>query len=293
MNTIPGGIYTVMQSYIQLAKLKITIAVAISTFLGFVLAQGVISINVVRPVAGIFLLACASAALNQVQERDIDKLMPRTASRPLPSGKIGVVHALIFCCILAFSGLWILFEVKGLLLSLLGLLAMVLYNGVYTPLKRRTAFAVIPGSLIGAIPPLCGWVAAGAYVFDLQIILIAFFFVMWQIPHFWLLLLKNGSQYSKAGLPVLTNIFDNESLGRITFVWIMMSVASALFISYFGFLYSTGLRIALLITSLSLVAYCSPLVTHPGRPVSRKYFIAINIYLLCVMLIVILNAFIK
>ncbi|MDO9512602.1 MAG: protoheme IX farnesyltransferase [Bacteroidales bacterium] len=282
-----------IQAYFALVKIRITSAVALSTMLGYLLAAHILSWDLAGPVIGIFLLACAAAALNQVQEKDVDSLMPRTALRPIPSEKISIKNALVFVVTLSLLSIYFLYTSGGCVLVVLSALAMIFYNAMYTPLKRITPFAVIPGSFIGAIPPMVGWVAAGGSIMDLEIILVAFFFIMWQIPHFWLLLLKNGGQYSKAGLPVLTDVFSIASLSRISFVWVMMSVAAALFLPFFGYIDSILLRVLLLISSLVLVSLCSPLVTRPGLIVTKKYFIAINFYLLVVMVVLILNSVIE
>ena len=90
------------------------------------------------------------------------------------------------------------------LAALLGLITVVWYNGIYTPLKRVTAFAAIPGGVVGAIPPVIGWVSGGGDPTDARIIVVAFFFFVWQVPHFWLLLMRIGGDYERAGLPSLT-----------------------------------------------------------------------------------------
>jgi protoheme IX farnesyltransferase len=99
---------------------------------------------------------------------------------------------------------------------------------VYTYLKRVTAFAVVPGALIGAIPPIMGYVSAGGSLHDPAILLVAMFFFLWQIPHFWLLLLMLGDEYREAGLPTVTGRFARPQLQRISFVWVLATAASGL-----------------------------------------------------------------
>ena len=112
----------------------------------------------------------------------------------------------------------------------LGLAAAVVYNGVYTPLKRVTPFAALPGSFIGALPPVVGWVAAGGYLSDPTLHLVAFFFFLWQIPHFWLLLLFYEKDYADGGMPSLFDRFDRRQIVRLTFLWISAVCVAALMI---------------------------------------------------------------
>ena len=104
------------------------------------------------------------------------------------------------------------------------------YNGVYTPLKRVTPFAALPGSFIGALPPVVGWVAAGGYLSDPTMHLVAFFFFLWQIPHFWLLLLFYEKDYADGGMPSLFDRFDRRQIVRLTFLWIAAVCVAALMI---------------------------------------------------------------
>jgi heme o synthase len=108
------------------------------------------------------------------------------------------------------------------------LLNLIWYNGIYTPLKKINPLAIIPGSLVGSIPPAVGWTAAGGNILDPQIIILSFFFFIWQIPHFWLLLLIFGKDYENAGFPTLMQIFSSDQLARITFIWIVATVVTGM-----------------------------------------------------------------
>ena len=169
---------------------------------------------------------------------------------------------------------------------LIGWLAFVWYNIVYTPLKRKYAFAVFPGSLIGALPPIIGWVAAGGNPFDSQVLALAMFFFIWQVPHFWLLLLLYGKDYENAGLPSLTQIFNNAQLSRITFVWIIGLTVSCFLIPLFG----VSKSIFTLLVLLSLAAWLiysagKILLFFYDKSSYRKAFMQINVYVLAVVFI--------
>ena len=212
----------------ELGKVRISIPIAFTTFTGYILSHGKFDRGFVLPFIGIFLLACGASALNQLQETGTDRIMKRTANRPLPAGRISKLNAIIISLAYLISGCLVLYFGPGLLTLLVGLSTVVWYNLIYTPLKKVTAFAVVPGSMVGALPPLAGWVAGGGSLTDPRALALGFFFFMGQIPHFWLLLLKLGKQYEGAGLPSLTQLFTDEQIKRLTFVWIAATAVSAL-----------------------------------------------------------------
>jgi protoheme IX farnesyltransferase len=238
---------------LELTKFKISLFAALSTFTGFILAHQELSGEIILPVMGVFFLACGSCALNQYQEREDDRRMERTKDRPIPSGKLHPSIALFISLSLIFLGSVILFYGVNLMVWGLGLFAMVWYNGVYTYLKRKSAFAVIPGALVGAVPPLLGWVSGGGHLLDPRILAVAFFFFIWQVPHFWLLLLDFGKDYEKAGFPSLAKIFTPAQLGRITFIWIFATAVTCVIIPLFGIVESPVIRGALLVLAFWLV----------------------------------------
>ncbi len=273
------------KNLIALIKLKITTAVAITTAVGYILAVEQLSLKIFVPMLGIFLLACGSSALNEWQERNFDGLMRRTQQRPLPAHRMKPKTVIFIILILSAAGTLILYFGTNLRATLLGLFALAWYNGVYTPLKRKTAFAAVPGALIGAIPPMVGWVAGGGNIFDPRIILIASFFFIWQVPHFWLLLLMSGDDYQRAGLPSLTRIFSTAQIARITFIWTLTTALAALIIINFIEMQSVLIKVIVLIMAASLAWLAINILQAEQRLWRFKQaFIGINIFALLVTL---------
>lgn len=269
---------------LELNKVKIVSAVTLSTLLGYVMAKGSFSIDALLPVMGIFILAGGSAMLNQYQEIDIDRIMTRTKNRPLPSGKISKKLVLAILLAEIITGSFLLYIGSGFLAMQLGLLALLWYNGIYTNLKKKTAFAVVPGAFIGAIPPMVGWVAGGGVLSDPAIIVTGFFFFMWQIPHFWLLALMHGHEYTKAGLPSVSKIYNTEQLKKITFIWTLATAISAMFIPMFGLVEGLSQKIIITLLNIALIILFMKLYTNSNPEFKiKKYFITINIFLLFVM----------
>jgi len=270
--------------YLELAKVRITMAVTLTTIAGYALANGGFTLKMIPPAIGLWLIACGSAALNQYQERHQDAIMERTKHRPLPSGKISEFHAQVFILIITVAGALIILYSSNFTALILSLLALVWYNLIYTPLKKISAFAVIPGSVIGALPPAVGWVAAGGYLLDPKIIILSFFFFIWQIPHFWLLLMKFGNQYEQAGFPSLTNIYSDAQLKKITFMWTVATSISAMFIPFFNISATIYAKIFISILSVLLIVSFADLFAGKKIFNIKKYFFAINIFLLLVLI---------
>jgi len=274
----------------ELTKFRITSFVTITTAFGFIAVNGSTNLDIIPVLAGIFLLACGSAALNHFQERHLDSMMNRTSNRPIPSKRITEQNALLVSLLLIVSGSFILFFGAGELALGLGLLNFIWYNFVYTLLKRKTPFAIIPGSLVGAIPPAVGWVAAGGYLFDPQIIIISFFFFIWQIPHFWLLLLIFDEDYKQAGLPTLTQIFEKKQLARITFIWVVATAVTSLLIPLFGLVKLIPVNLLLFFGGIFLTWKAFKLITETENDLSFRFaFRYINLFALFVVFLVSLD----
>ncbi len=276
-----------IQIFAEITKLRITIFVTVTTMFGFIAATDSINSQIILPALGILLLAFGSAAMNHYQERKTDVLMERTKNRPIPSGKISATTTFQISIVLVSIGSILLFIGSGLLALSLGLLNLIWYNAVYTPLKKVSPLAIIPGSLVGAIPPIVGWIAGGGNILDPQIILISFFFFIWQIPHFWLLLLVLDKDYQKAGFPTLTQIFNQQQLGRITFIWIIATGVTGLLLPLFQISHNQFVNYSLFIAAL-LLAFKSINLLQQTQETStfRFAFRPINYFPLIVVLVV-------
>ncbi len=283
-----------MKIIFEVAKIRITVLVAFTTGLGYILASESLSGFSLYPVAGIFFLACSAAALNHYQERRTDILMDRTKNRPIPSGTVSSKTVLLISLAFLSAGCFVLLLKSNLLTLGIGLLTFFWYNGVYTPLKKVFSMAIIPGSLVGALPPLAGWVAAGGYVFDPKILLVCSYFFVWQIPHFWILLLIYGKDYDKGGFPTLTNTFTQKQLKNITFAWIALTVVLALSFNFFGILnyYFTNVFLVLL---CGWIFFRSLGFLNDGdeKKLNKNMFIRINIFTLLIITSLSLDKLIK
>lgn len=175
----------------------------------------------------ILFLASGSSALNQYQERFIDAQMPRTASRPLPSGRLSPTEVLVFIATCLALGL-ILLTLLDPILCALGLLAVISYNGFYTLWwKKHWAYAAIPGAIPGALPILMGYAAASGDVLAPGGLYLFFILFFWQMPHFWALAIRYQEDYKKGGIPTLPVAHGTGvTVGQIV-VWCLAYVGIA------------------------------------------------------------------
>lgn len=278
----------------ELTKIRITSFVTLTTAFGFIAASHEINLNIIPVLLGILFMACGSAAINHYQEKDFDALMNRTKNRPIPSGRIKPISVLVIAVVLIIIGSVILIAGSGILAFGLAALNLFWYNVVYTMFKRKSPFAIIPGSLVGAIPPMAGWAAAGGSPFDPQILIIAFFLFIWQIPHFWLLLLALDEDYRKAGFPTLTQIFSKEQLIRITLIWIISTVATGLLIPLFGLIHIPVINVLLFFGGVWLTWNAFKLLYQTGNDsVFKIAFRNINLFALFVVILVSADKLIK
>lgn len=279
-------------AFLELTKARITIFVIASVATGYFLFLEHFNWGVIWPMLGVFLLACGSAAMNQVQEARIDARMERTRNRPIPSGRISRDWGLFVALALICAGLYVLTSIgtHSLELLVLGGLAVAWYNGVYLWLKRVTAFAVVPGSLVGAIPPVIGWCAAGGVPLDRAILEVALFFFLWQIPHFWLLLQLFGREYEEAGLPSATKAVAPAPFGLITMAWILAVASTGLVLALMQ-RFGVPWNMLALVAALWLVLSSLGGLRHwPERKAAIRSFVRINYYALAMMILLSANA---
>ena len=179
--------------------------------------------------------------------------------------------------VLVLSGKWICL--------LLGIFNILWYNGLYTWLKTKTAFAVVPGAFTGAIPVFMGWSAAGGNIFDRIPVFIAVFIILWQIPHFWLLMLKYGDEYRNAGYPVLSDLFSLSQMKRIIVFWLLAaSMVSLLLLTtidpHLGFI---DITVIVLNISLLILVIFQFFISRMIR--FKILFASVNFFMLVVLLL--------
>jgi len=274
-----------MNKYLKLGKFTISLPVALTGFLGYFLALPSLDLNALYTVLGVFLLSLGSSAMNQIQERHTDALMPRTSDRPLPSGDITLSQAIIFFVFCVAAGSTLLMLTTQVLAVIIGLFTVAWYNLVYTPLKRVTAFAVLPGALIGALPPLIGWTAAGGDPLDMEIVVVAFILFVGQMPHYWLLLIKIGKEFHEAGLPVITSLLDKRQIRNLSFMWTAATGVCVLMLPATPIIRHRFISVILIVAALLFLFRMFQLSYREDlRKHWKKAFITVNLFYLFIIL---------
>lgn len=270
--------------YLLLGKLKIMIPVSLSGFTGYFLYDPVFSSRIFLVTAGILFMAVTASVINQLQEIGTDKKMARTKNRPLPSGRISATAALVFSVVTFLAGALLFIFAGSPAALVLSIVTILWYNGVYTILKRLTPYAVLPGAVTGALPPLIGWVAAGGDPFSINIILIQFLFFAGQLPHFWLLLMKYGDEYRSAGLPSLTAVMSKRSISFLVIAFVTVAALVAISMDLSGIIHNSNLGFFLFFVSALLLIFF--LRFREGKDPAR-YSLLLNAYFLFIMILLI------
>ncbi|MGQ7870865.1 protoheme IX farnesyltransferase [Sunxiuqinia sp. sy24] len=283
---IPGSYLKVI---LQLGKVRISLPISLSAVTGYVLQTGSFGLEGFYLALGVFLVSCSSSAINHWQEHKIDKHMPRTQNRPIPSGKISPKFAAIVALVHFASGALILSQHFAPIALIASMVTLISYNGFYTPLKKHTAFAVVPGSLVGALPPYIGWLAAGGYILDPTIFWVAIFFFIGQIPHFWLLLLLFGEQYKLVGYPSLNDLFNENQIKRLSYTWILSTIAAALIIALKIMISPIVIAVLLLYIFYLLFTTTRQILIQHNLPV-RPTFFKLNFLYLFMMIALIIDS---
>ena len=219
-----------LADYVMLVKLRLSLLVVFSSVMAYLIAAtGVINwLEVLLLGIGGFMVTAAANALNQVFERESDQLMKRTADRPLATGRMSVSEAVLFAGFMSLFGILILATFNPWT-ALLGMISLIAYAFVYTPMKKISPIAVIIGAIPGALPMMIGCVAFEGEITMLALTLFAIQF-LWQFPHFWAIAWMAFEDYMKAGihlLPSKRGVRNNNS-GLQSFIYAIFLIPVSL-----------------------------------------------------------------
>ena len=278
----------------QLTKFILSFAVSLSALFAYIMARGDVDLRMLWVTLAVLLVAMGASTINQVQEYRNDAKMPRTASRPVASGRISPIGGLLVAGVLIVAALWLIYRLIGMIGVDLFLFALLWYNGVYTPMKKKSPYAVVPGALLGVIPPAVGWVAGGESLATLEFISLGLFYFMWQIPHFWLLVMIYHDDYQSGGYPTVMRRFGKVSLQKITFVWLLLTINCGIFLVYVFDPYASWVRYALIAVGVwGLVASLGLRKIPFGKAEAKRVFWHINLAFWSVSILLAIDAYIS
>jgi heme o synthase len=268
----------------RVAKAPLCCAVAVSALFGYLLTASRLDAAAATLFFSVLVLACGAASLNSYQDYRYDRLLQRTRCRPLACGDLPAPAALLQAGLLLAAGTALLLLLPSPQQPLLVALAVVvLYNGIYTPLKYKTTWALIPGALCGALPPYIGWLAGGGSPMAEVIFIGMAVLALWQVPHFWLVLLEHREDYRSLPLPSMISLMSEKSLCFVAFIWVLALVSTVHSLLLIRPLSPAWLVLPISVGSLAVVAVCASELFGAQPPRYRLLFLVMNAFLLLVM----------
>ena len=268
-----------LRDYNQLVKFRLTFTVVLSSVLGFLLGSaGVIDYsNLMALILGGFLVVASSNGINQIIEKDFDKLMTRTANRPIAQERMSILEAGVFCAVTGIVGVSILGLYLNTYAALLGFGSLMSYAFIYTPLKRVSSLAVLVGAFPGAIPPLLGWVAASGSFSTVAIVLFLIQF-FWQFPHFWAIAWILDDDYKKAGYRLLPTVGGRDKASAMQIIIYSAILIPLGLLPYFMGLSGVVSLIIIAIGSVALTALAVKLYNSLSIKDAKRLMFASIIY---------------
>jgi protoheme IX farnesyltransferase len=279
-----------LNAFYELTKPRITFLIVLMAAAGFVLGtpNRINFVMLTHTIIGITLLCSGVSTLNQYIERQLDGLMRRTASRPLPARKLTAMQALLFGVGLCFLAELYLAVLVNPLTAALGITVIISYVFLYTPLKTRTSFSTIIGAFPGAMPPLMGWTAASNELHIGAVVLFAIQF-FWQFPHFLAIAWMYREDYARAGIKMLPVLEDDGSItARQMILYTLTLIPVSLLPTLMGFaglIYFVGA----LVLGLLFLACSFRVAMTKSRQDAKRLLMASVFYLPILFVLMILN----
>jgi heme o synthase len=281
---------SVVRDYAELMKARVTTLIVMTAWCGYYFGSqkaGVSSLNwgLLHALLGIGLVSSGTAALNEVMEHEVDGHMRRTAQRPLPAGRMSLLHATIAGLVATLGGSVYLAYFTNPLTGLLTFLTSVVYLAAYTPLKRVSPICTFVGAFPGAMPGVLGWTAARGQLEWGTLILFAILFV-WQFPHFFSIAWLYREDYAQGGIRMLPVVEeDGRSTARRILIYSLILIPLSTLPSVFGMagkIYLVGavvLSVALFYFGFRLAALRVPVNNAKSKMMARHVLQATVIYL--------------
>lgn len=276
-------LWTRTRDYVELAKPRISVLVLVTVAVGFLLAPAM-QLDLVLlcwTLVGVGAVGTSSNTINQVLEREYDRLMPRTAGRPLPSGRLSLQEGWMFGLFSAFFGLLVLWTQVNLLTCGLTAITLLLYVGCYTPLKRRSTLCTTLGAIPGALPPILGWTAAGGSLNAEALALFGILF-LWQFPHFLAIAWIHQEQYHRAGMRMLPAEGNGKIVGAIAVSHAAALLVVSLWPKSLG-IAGSNYAVAACVFGVSYLAASVSFWRTPSRAQARRLLWTSLVYLPCVL----------
>jgi len=282
-----------IKDFIVLTKFVLSFAVSLSALFAYIMAKGEIGTDMFLATFAVLLVAMGVSTLNQVQEYREDSKMERTKNRPIAAGRMTPKTGYIISAILILLSMLLIYSLLGLTGTNIFAFAFIWYNMMYTPLKKKSALAVVPGAILGVIPPAIGWLVAGNSLMELEFIALAIYFFIWQVPHFWLLVMLFHGDYKDGGYPTAMRLFGQASLQRLTFVWLVFTIQAGIFLVSVFEPYMATMILSVLVGIWAFVSSLELLKESFKLSNARSVFWKINAAFLAIIILLSIDEYIK
>ena len=294
-------VHLLLQDYAELTKAGVTTLIIVTAACGFFFAAKAATVpwftwRLFHALLGIGLVSSGTAALNEVIEHNIDRNMKRTARRPLPAGRMSLLHGAAAGLLLTIGGSLYLLFLTNLLTGVLTFLTSAVYLAIYTPLKRVSPVCTAVGAVPGAMPGVLGWAAVGGHLDWGALVLFAIMF-LWQFPHFFSIAWLYRDDYANGGIRMLPVVDpDGRSTARRILLYSLVLVPASILPSFLGMtgkVYMLGaalLSLSLLYFGARLALSDKPLASGASKLCARHLLQATVFYLPLLFALMMANA---
>ena len=282
-----------IKDFFVVTKFILSFAVSLSALFAYIMAKGDVGLDMILATFSVLLVAMGVSTLNQVQEYKEDSKMERTKHRPIAAGRMTPGTGYIISAVLVLLSMLSIYMLLGLTGVNFFMFAFIWYNLMYTPLKKKSALAVVPGAILGVIPPAIGWLVEGESLVTLEFMALGLYFFIWQVPHYWLLVMLFHGDYKDAGYPTAMRLFGQASLQRLTFVWLVFTIQAGIFLVSVFEPYVATLILAVLVGIWAFVSSLELLREGFKLSNARSVFWKINASFLAIIILLSIDEYIK
>jgi len=282
-----------LKDFFVVTKFVLSFAVSLSALFAYIMAKGDVGIDMLLATFSVLLVAMGVSTLNQVQEYKEDGKMERTKNRPIAAGRMTPRTGYIISAVLIILSALLIYSLLGFTGVNIFMFAFIWYNMMYTPLKKKSALAVVPGAILGVIPPAVGWLVAGNSLMELEFIALALYFFIWQVPHFWLLVMLFHGDYKDGGYPTAMRLFGQASLQRLTFVWLIFTIQAGIFLVSVFEPFTATIVLSVLVGIWAFISSLELLRERFELKNAKQVFWKINAAFLAIIILLSIDEYIK
>lgn len=282
-----------IKDFFVVTKFVLSFAVSLSALFAYIMAKGEVGLDMLLATFSVLLVAMGVSTLNQVQEYKSDANMERTKNRPIAAGRMSPQTGILIAAVLIVCSLASIYSLLGMTGVNIFMFAFIWYNAMYTPLKKKSALAVVPGAILGVIPPAIGWLVAGHSLMELEFLALALYFFVWQVPHFWLLVMLFHGDYNDGGYPTAMRLFGQASLQRLTFVWLVLTIQTGVFLVWAFQVYPVTIGLSVLVGIWAFISSLELLSEKFELKNARSVFWKINAAFLLIVILISIDEYVK